>query len=164
MKNTGKMIMVVGLVLLVATSLYIVTEGNILTTGYPYPGLPVGIGGTVKYLNGTDSPNGILVTAKNVDTGKEGYGVTENGWYAIGIDARDGDKIVVLAEHNGMTAINNTIVDVNHVTQWCNLTFGIGIEKDRVPWWLLLIPIGVIAFGGGVDIYEREKREKKWKK
>jgi hypothetical protein len=161
MKNIGKMIMVVGFVLLVATSIYIVTEENMLTSSYPYPGLPVGIGGTIKYLNGTDAPDDILVTAKNIDTGREGYSITENGWYAIGIDARDSDKIVVSAEHNGMTATNSTTVDVYRVTQWCNLTFGIGIEKEKNLWWLLLIPIGVIAFGGVVDIYEREK---KWKK
>ena len=153
--------MAVGLVLLAATYIYLVAEENISTTGYPYPGLPVGVGGTVKYLNGTDAPDGILVTANNVDTGKKAYGVTENGWYAIGIEARDGDKIVVSVEYNGMTAENSTIVNIHNVTQWCNLTFGIGIEKEKTPWYLLLIPAGIIAFGGCVDVY---KRREKWKK
>lgn len=165
MKGIGKAIMVIGIGMFVVMSVCIAEDNGIKIMGYPYPGLPVGVGGSVKFLGGASAPDGIMVTAKNINTGKEVHGITENGWYAIGIEARDGDKIVVSSEYDNMTARNSTIVNVYRTTQWCNLTFGAIAQEKASPWWLLLIPLGITAFGGYVNSYDRKHKgvRLKWK-
>jgi len=145
----GKLLIIVGVVTLIPVAI-IIAHQTATPMGIP---TPAGIGGTVKFQNGTVVPDGTPVTAKNLNTGETVTRTTENGYYAIGISARDGDIVEVMCIYNGMVAKNYTTIDLHKTTNWCNLTLG-KIKEKKVDWWLLVIPFSLI----GAGLYVEKKR------
>jgi len=82
----------------------------------------VGVGGLI-ILDGQPA-DGISVTVLNNNTGSQDTSITENGWYAAGITARDGNIISISVTHRGETYWNTTRADTSRLTQFCNLTIG----------------------------------------
>ena len=150
-KKIGLALIIVGLISYIPT-FFIIQHGNINLLSYG-PEAPAGIGGHVILPNGSYAPDGIVVTVTNLNTKNVEVGVTENGWYAIGIASHDKDRIKVTCEYNGMRGVNYTTVDFSRATQWCNITIG-EQNHNKADWWLLLIPTIVTISG----VIERKRR------
>jgi len=145
-RKIALILIVAGLMLYIPAFIIIEQQkGNINLLSYG-PEAPAGVGGRVVFSNGSTVPDGVVVTAENLNTHDIETGVTENGWYAIGISAHDGDKIEISCSYNRLTGINYTTVDFGRATQWCNITLG-QENKTKVDWWLLLIPTTVTIAG-----------------
>ena len=140
---------VVGLLSLIPIAAYLVQESGVVM--FPLsPPTPCGIGGWVKYSNGTFAPDATTVTAKNLYTDEIVTRNVQNGYFAIPMPARDGDNIQVTAILDGFKAQKIITVDLDRPTQWCNLTFG-QVETKTLSWWLLIIPLSLVGMGYYID-------------
>ena len=143
--SIGKILMIVGAILLPVTAIYI---GAGQTMGVP---TPIGIAGYIRYANGTIIPEETVVWAENLNTQERVWRKTQDGRFAIPISARTGDKIKVWTQYKGMQASKIIEVDLHKVTHWANLSLGY-VEKEPIsPYWLLLIPLGMIGGGYAID-------------
>jgi len=148
--SVGKILMVLGVVLLPVTAFYI---GYTMTAGIP---TPIGIAGYVRYANGTIIPEETIVWAENLNTQEKVWRQTQDGKFAIPISARTGDKIKVWTEFHGMQASRIITANMSLTTHWVNLTIGHVEQEPLPPYWLLAIPLGMI---GGGAILERKNRK-----
>lgn len=144
----GRMLMVSGTVLLVMMALYL---GYTSVAGIP---TPIGIAGTVRFQNGTVIPSETIVWAENTNTGEKVWRETQNGRFAIPISARDGDKIWVWTTYGKLEASVVITANMSLTTHWANLTLG-KTQTAISPYWLLLIPIGMVV--GGYAIEKRNR-------
>ena len=148
MREIGKILMIAGAILLIPTMMYI----QILPTS---PQLPIGIAGYVRFANGTIISEETIVWAENLNTHEKVWRATQDGKFAIPISARTGDKIKVWTEFHGMQASRIITANMSLVTHWVNLTLGYVEQEPLPPYWLLLIPLGMIGVGYAI---ERRKR------
>jgi len=148
MREIGKILMIAGAILLIPTMMYI----QILPTS---PQLPIGIAGYVRFANGTVIPEETIVWAENLNTHEKVWRATQDGKFAIPISARTGDKIKVWTEFHGMQASRIITANMSLVTHWVNLTINHVEQEPLPPYWLLLIPLGMIGVGYAI---ERRKR------
>jgi len=148
MREIGKILMIAGAILLIPTMMYI----QILPTS---PQLPIGIAGYVRFANGTVISEETIVWAENLNTQEKVWRTTQDGKFAIPISARTGDKIKVWTEFHGMQASRIITANMSLVTHWVNLTLGYVEQEPLPPYWLLLIPLGMIGVGYAI---ERRKR------
>lgn len=171
MKIIGKSIFVVGLILFLATIIgYISFPSEISQISSPMQ--PAGIGGTAQYQNGNPLPNGITVTVINLNTNDTNTGMTQNGYFAVGISAKNNDIIQSSLYYREDWAKNQTVVDLSHVTTWCNLTLGKTINVPPPPpeggqpfqealstsWWALVLGAVLMIIGVVYDHYEKKKK------
>jgi len=147
--SVGKMLIVLGVVLLPVTTFYI---GYTMTTGVP---TPIGIAGYVRFANGTIIPEETVVWAENLNTHEKVWRKTQDGKFAIPMSARDGDKIKVWTQYKGMEASKIITVNMSLVTHWANLTLNHVEQEPLPPYWLLVIPLGMIGSGYAI---ERKRR------
>lgn len=155
-KHTGKIIILIGVMLLIPVGLHLFSQSNAIGTYSTAPPTPAGVGGWVKDAGGSLVPDGIEVYAKNLATGDIDYRTTQNGFYAIPVSARTGDLIEVTAVMSGEQVKRTIEVDLGNPTQWCNLTFGES-EDIHLDLWLLIIPFGCIGSGVIVDYAGKKK-------
>ncbi|RLF12862.1 MAG: hypothetical protein DRJ69_00350 [Thermoprotei archaeon] len=144
MREIGKILMIAGAILLIPTMMYI----QILPTS---PQLPIGIAGYVRFANGTVIPEETIVWAENLNTHEKVWRATQDGKFAIPISARTGDKIKVWTEFHGMQASRIITANMSLVTHWVNLTLGYVEQEPLPPYWLLLIPLGMIGVGYAIE-------------
>jgi len=159
MKNKiGKIFLLAGAILFIVAVIHTIVLNQELTMSGTVPPLPVGIGGTVKYQNGTYVPDGVTVTARNLESDANNSFKTQHGYYAIGLPAYNGDRIKIQCYHNGMQASKIIIVDITQKTQWANLTLGVTQEQPShqftISW--LFIP-AILSMLVGI-IYEKKKQ------
>jgi len=86
---------------------------------------PVGIGGRVK-VDGVYT-NNLTVTIKNMNTGNTAVTTTTQvpigaGFYQCALNADNNDVLNITCVYNGTAYHNQSIVDLNKVTQWLNLS------------------------------------------
>lgn len=96
------------------------------------PPVPCGIGGYIT-VNDVSIEDGIWVTVQNVNTGVYDNTTTDNGLYAAGLTASDGDVIRVNCSYMEANAINTTVVNTSHVTQWVNLSIIVELGENEIP-------------------------------
>jgi len=160
MKNKiGKIFLLAGALLFIGAIIHtILLNQTPVAISETVPPLPVGIGGTVKYQNGTYVPDGVTVTARNLESDANNSFKTQHGYYAIGLPAYNGDRIKIQCYHNGMQASKIIIVDITQKTQWANLTLGVTQEQPShqfaISW--LFIP-AILSLLVGI-IYEKKKQ------
>ena len=148
--SVGKMLMILGVVLLPVTTFYI--GYTIVPLGIP---TPIGLAGFVRFANGTIIPEETVVWAENLNTHEKVWRATQDGKFAIPISARTGDKIKVWTEFHGMQASRIITANMSLVTHWANLTLGHTESEPLPPYWLLVIPLGLIGSGYAI---ERKRR------
>jgi len=84
------------------------------------PSNPAGIGGKVTI---DDMPAQVDVKITNVNQQIEKITIANhNGFYGLGIDADDGDKIKIEIEFSGTTYSNFIYADLSKQTQWLNIS------------------------------------------
>ena len=149
----GKMLVILGAILLIPTSIYVIEPIIPMS-----PQIPIGLAGYLRYANGTIVSEPVVVWAKNLNTGEQVWRQTQDGKFAIPISARDGDEIKVWTEYHGMQASRIITVNMSLVTHWVNLTLGYTQPESLPPYWLLLIPLGMIGTGA---VLERQNRKQK---
>ena len=150
MREIGKALIVAGVILLPITTFYI--GYTITPTGIP---TPIGVAGFVFLPNGTILMEKVTVYAENLNTKEIVSRETQNGKFAIPISARDNDRIKVWTEYRELKASKIIVVDMHKTTHWANLTLGKEEHEPMPPYWLLLIPLGMIGVGYAI---ERRKR------
>jgi len=159
-KKIGRILLVVGIISLIPISLHLFYQADIITVASTAPPVPAGIGGWVKDIYGEYVDDDVVVTAENLQTGETATRYTQNGYYAIPISARTGDRVKVVAMQNidetFYKAEKTITVDLSKPTQWCNLTLG-SIEDKQVDAWLLLIPFSLCSMGLVLSYVDKKK-------
>ena len=80
-----------------------------LTTGI---GIPVGVGGIVTVNN--IPTDGLTVTVTNKNTNLQTTYVTANGgYYAVALEAKNGDVVEITCNYNGTTYSNTVTIDTS---------------------------------------------------
>ena len=91
---------------------------------------PVGIGGQV--LKDGENAAGQQITITNENSGEVfSKTVNSNGYYACGMDANEGDKVIASCTYDGTTFSNFVHVDFSQLTQWLNLSITSGSSNDN---------------------------------
>jgi len=122
------------------------------------PPMPIGVGGWVKDNNSQYAEDGVVVTVENLDLQAVGTRATQNGYYGVGIDANNGDRIYVHAEYGGLVCKRTFYADTTLVTHWCNLTINeipgddTNDTGNNTLWWNVLLKWNYWLFIPGVTI------------
>ena len=98
-----------------------------LTTGI---GIPVGVGGIVTV---NDIPtDGLTVTVTNKNTNIQTTYVTANGgYYAVALEAKNGDIVEITCNYNGINYSNTVTIDTSLKTNWLNLSITTSLEESN---------------------------------
>lgn len=163
MKKKSAILIVIGFIFLVAASVHTVILFQPRAIGQyetGAPAFPVGIAGTVRFQNKTLIPDGSIVRAENLNLGVNDTFATQNGRYAIGLSAYDGDLIKIQCHYNNLHASKTIIVDTNKKTHWANLTLGTEDQYFRGGISPLFIPAIIFIIAGVlVETYERKRKK-----
>ena len=84
---------------------------------------PIGIAGVVTYQG--QPVQGAIVVITNLATGENDSAITDsNGIFTASLYGADGDIIEGVAVYDNQTGSNQVTVNLNHTTQWLNLSLG----------------------------------------
>ena len=147
---------VIGLLSIIPIGVHLISQAGGISMMSTSPPVPAGIGGWVKDVNDSYVSDATPVYAKNLATDEIVYRSTQNGYYAIPISARTGDRVEVTSYLGTDKAEEIITVDLGKPTQWCNLTFGID-TATALDLWLFIIPIGLVSSGLTVEYVGKKK-------
>jgi len=91
---------------------------------------PIGVVGKIT-VNGETISDGYEVIIENLDNGATVINHTKNGYFIVAINGNDGDTIKASITYDGKTYYNETIVNTDYATQYCNIS--INIEENPPP-------------------------------
>jgi len=100
---------------------------TLIFTFTPAVGLrqPVGIAGVVTYQG--QPVQGAIVFVENLATGENDSAITDsNGIFTCSLYGADGDILKGVATYDNQTGSNQVTINLNHTTQWLNISIGAG--------------------------------------
>ncbi len=90
---------------------------------------PIGARGNI-WVNGDPIDDGYIVTVTNVNESNERMTYTENGGFVQSINGYDGNVLNVSVEYEGGVYYNETVVDEDKSSQFCNISISYSGDGD----------------------------------
>lgn len=90
---------------------------------------PYGVCGNVT-VDGEPIDDGYIVTIENENGSDEALRYTDNGSYVASIEGENGDTLTASIEYEGETYSNQTTIDNDSASQWCNISISTSSDNN----------------------------------